>query len=66
MNAANEVAVSAFLADRIGFLQMSDLVEYTMEQAEFVSSPGLELLEISNNRAREIALNFINGLNKKA
>ncbi len=65
MNAANEVAVSAFLSDRIGFVQMSDLVEHTMEHAEYFESPGLGLLETTNNRAREIALNFINGLNKK-
>jgi 1-deoxy-D-xylulose-5-phosphate reductoisomerase len=66
LNAANEVAVSAFLSGKIKFTQMSDLVEYTMEKAEYFSSPGLAFLESTNTRAREIALSYINELNKKS
>jgi 1-deoxy-D-xylulose-5-phosphate reductoisomerase len=66
MNAANEVAVNAFLAGKIGFLQMSDVVEFTMENTEFLASPGLGFLETSNNRARAIALNYINELYRKS
>ena len=66
MNAANEVAVNAFLAGKIGFLQMSDIVEHTMEKAEYFKSPGLGLLETSDLSAREIALNYINELHKKS
>lgn len=66
LNAANEVAVSAFLSGKIGFVQMSDLVEYTMEHSEYFASPGLGFLETTNNQARGIALNFINKLNKKS
>ncbi len=40
MNAANEVAVNAFLAGKIGFLQMSDVVEYTMEKTEYFPVSG--------------------------
>lgn len=59
MNAANEIAVSAFLANKIGFLQMSDVVEFTMENSIYSSSPDLEFLEVSDCNAREIALKYI-------
>jgi 1-deoxy-D-xylulose 5-phosphate reductoisomerase (EC 1.1.1.267) len=36
LNAANEVVVEAFLKDRIGFLQMSEVIEQTMCKASFV------------------------------
>ena len=66
MNAANEAAVSAFLSGKIGFLQMPDVVEYTMENSEYFASPGLGFLETSNTRARTIAQNYINELSKKS
>jgi len=66
LNAANEIAVNAFLAGKIGFLQMSDVVEYTMGKAEYLASPGLGFLETSNTRAKTIALNYINILYKKS
>jgi 1-deoxy-D-xylulose-5-phosphate reductoisomerase len=66
MNAANEIAVSAFLSGKIGFLQMSDVVEFTMEKTEYFGSPGLGFLETSNSMARTIAQNFINELCKKS
>jgi 1-deoxy-D-xylulose-5-phosphate reductoisomerase len=66
MNAANEVAVSAFLSGKIGFLQMSDVVEFTMEKTEYFASPGLGFLETSNSSARTVAQNYINELLKKS
>ncbi|HPT21279.1 MAG TPA: 1-deoxy-D-xylulose-5-phosphate reductoisomerase [Bacteroidales bacterium] len=60
MNAANEIAVKAFLAHKIGFLQMSDVVEYTMEESTFSSTPDLEFLEATDHDARERALDYIN------
>lgn len=41
INAANEVVVEAFLQDRIGFLQMSDVIEACMEGIGFVEKPSL-------------------------
>ena len=41
INAANEVVVEAFLQDRIGFLQMSDVIEACMEGISFVEKPSL-------------------------
>jgi len=66
LNAANEVAVSAFLAGEIGFLQISDVVEHTMEKTEFFASPGLGYLETTNSLARTEAQNYINELCKRS
>jgi 1-deoxy-D-xylulose-5-phosphate reductoisomerase len=42
LNAANEVVVAEFLKDKIGFLQMSDIIENVMAKAEFVAKPTYE------------------------
>ena len=42
LNAANEVAVAEFLKDRIGFLEMSELVELCMAKMPFISNPAYE------------------------
>jgi 1-deoxy-D-xylulose-5-phosphate reductoisomerase len=65
LNAANEIAVEAFLDEKIGFTQMPEVVEYTMEKSSFSPSPDLESLECSDTSARETALNFINKLQKE-
>ena len=55
LNAANEVAVAAFLEDKIGFLDMSNVVEKTMEQVSFVDSPNLNDYMQTDAEARAIA-----------
>jgi 1-deoxy-D-xylulose-5-phosphate reductoisomerase len=62
LNAANEIAVDAFLKRKISFLQMSDVVEYAMDETEFSSDPDLEFLEVTDNSGRKAALNYINKL----
>ena len=42
VNAANEIVVSAFLEKKIGFLQMSDIIETVMAKADFVKKPSYE------------------------
>jgi 1-deoxy-D-xylulose-5-phosphate reductoisomerase len=64
LNAANEMAVNAFLTEKTGFLQMSDIVEYTMENSVFSPAPDLDSLEISDCNARETATNYINKIHK--
>ena len=64
LNAANEIAINAFLTEKTGFLQMSDIVEYTMENSDFSPSPDLDFLEISDRNARVVAANYINKLHK--
>ncbi len=39
LNAANELVVAAFLKEKIGFLQMSDIIEEVMMKAHFVAKP---------------------------
>ncbi len=41
INAANEVVVNAFLEDRIGFLEMSDVIEQCMSDMQFIAAPTL-------------------------
>ena len=42
LNAANEVAVAGFLSDRVGFLEMSEIVEKCLSKVDFVSKPSYE------------------------
>ncbi len=42
LNAANEVAVSLFLQDKIRFLEIADMVEEAMEQIPFIAEPSVE------------------------
>jgi 1-deoxy-D-xylulose-5-phosphate reductoisomerase len=60
LNAANEVAVDAFLKGEISFLQMPDIVEYTMNETKFFTDPDLELLELTDKNGRKAALDYIN------
>ena len=55
LNAANEVVVAAFLQDRIGFLQMSDVIEQTMAKATWVTKPTYEDYVATDAEARRIA-----------
>ena len=48
MNAANEAAVVAFLQDKIGFYQITDIVQECMEGSEFVAHPDLETIFATN------------------
>jgi 1-deoxy-D-xylulose-5-phosphate reductoisomerase len=42
LNAANEIAVSEFLKDKIKFLEMSSVIEQCMEKVSFVANPTYE------------------------
>jgi 1-deoxy-D-xylulose-5-phosphate reductoisomerase len=65
LNAANEVAVRAFLNGSAGFLDMPDIVEHTMTDSGYIADPGLEELEHCDNEARIIAEEYINKHHKK-
>ena len=39
LNAANEIVVAEFLKDKIGFLQMSDIIENVLSKSEFIAKP---------------------------
>ncbi len=42
LNAANEVAVAEFLKDRVGFLEMSDIVEQCLAKIDYIRNPSYE------------------------
>jgi 1-deoxy-D-xylulose-5-phosphate reductoisomerase len=55
LNAANEIAVQAFLEDKISFLQMSDVVGNTMEKVAYIKSPDYNQYVECDKEAREVA-----------
>jgi 1-deoxy-D-xylulose-5-phosphate reductoisomerase len=59
LNAANEIAVYAFLHNRIGFLDMTDLIEKTMQYVSFIEKPTLEEYFDSDAEARNFAASLI-------
>jgi 1-deoxy-D-xylulose-5-phosphate reductoisomerase len=59
LNAANEIAVYAFLRNRIGFLDMTDLIERTMQYVAYIEKPSLEDYFDSDAEARNFAASLI-------
>ncbi len=59
MNAANEIAVYAFLHNRINFLDMTDVIEKTMQNISFIEKPALEDYFDSDGEARNFAADLI-------
>jgi 1-deoxy-D-xylulose-5-phosphate reductoisomerase len=59
LNAANEIAVAAFLNQEVGFLEMSDLIGESLVQTEFILNPTLEDYVETDRRAREITEKLI-------
>jgi 1-deoxy-D-xylulose-5-phosphate reductoisomerase len=59
LNAANEIAVWAFLHNRIGFLDITAVVEQTMQKIAFIEKPNLEEYFESDGEARNFAASLI-------
>ena len=59
LNAANEIAVYAFLKNRLGFLDMTDLIEKTMHKIPFIQNPTLEEYFETDGEARSFAASLI-------
>jgi 1-deoxy-D-xylulose-5-phosphate reductoisomerase len=59
LNAANEIAVYAFLKNRIGFLDMTDLIERTLEKIEYIAHPTLNDYFETDGEARSFAASLI-------
>ncbi len=60
MNAANELAVDAFLKEKIGFMKIPEIIEQTLESVEYKSKPSLEDYVYFDTEARKKAISFIN------
>ena len=65
MNAANEIAVAAFLQDKIRFTDIYTIIDKTMEQAPFIECPRYDDLVASNNAARDYASRIVDKLTTK-
>ena len=59
LNAANEIAVFAFLRNRIGFLDITEMVERTMSKIPFIENPTLDEYFESDGEARNFAASLI-------
>ena len=59
INAANEIAVYTFLKNRLGFLEMTEVIEQTMEKIPFISQPTLEDYFDSDAEARTFAASLV-------
>jgi 1-deoxy-D-xylulose-5-phosphate reductoisomerase len=59
MNAANEIAVDAFLKEKISFLGIASLIEKTMDNIGFISKPTYQDYIDTDNAAREFAKSII-------
>ena len=55
LNAANEIAVDAFLNDKIGFLNMSDLIDNCLEKITFVKNPTIDDYIETDRETRRLA-----------
>lgn len=56
LNAANEIVVQAFLNNRVGFLEMSDMINEALQQIPVIENPTLEDLEHTDEETRKLTL----------
>ena len=59
MNAANELAVEAFLKEKIGFLDIPGIIEETLSKVDVVERPGFEELCHADAMARTVSKRII-------
>ncbi len=60
LNAANEIAVDAFLKDKVSFLGMSDIIEQSMQRVTFIKKPNYNDYVATDAETRRLALEMIN------
>ncbi|RSK35519.1 1-deoxy-D-xylulose-5-phosphate reductoisomerase [Hymenobacter metallilatus] len=58
LNAANEIAVAAFLRDEIGFLEMSEVVESSLARVSYLATPSLDDYVLTDQETRRVAQEF--------
>lgn len=59
MNAANEVAVAAFLNGRSGFVEMSSIIEQSIAKCSFIAKPSFDDYVATDREVRAIASSFV-------
>ena len=60
LNAANEIAVDAFLKDKVSFLGMSDVIEQSMQRVAFIKKPNYNDYVATDAETRVLSLEMIN------
>lgn len=65
LNAANEIAVAAFLNSQIGFLQMSDVIADTMDKVPYLEQPSLDDYLQVDEESRRVAYALISKITNK-
>ncbi len=60
LNAANEIAVDAFLNDRIGFMDIPRIIVETIQNIEFIKHPSYDEYVVTNKLARDYATSILN------
>ncbi|MCD4832642.1 MAG: 1-deoxy-D-xylulose-5-phosphate reductoisomerase [Bacteroidales bacterium] len=60
LNAANEIAVEAFLKDKIGFCEMTEIIEQSMQKITYIKHPALDDLINTDKETREFSKSIIN------
>lgn len=59
LNAANEIAVAAFLQEKIGFLKIAEVIRQCMDKMNFIAKPGYEDYVITDKETRKFAAELI-------
>lgn len=59
LNAANEIVVDAFLKNKLGFLEMSDIIETCLDKIAFIEKPSLHDYSQTNVETRTLATSLI-------
>lgn len=59
LNAANEIVVQAFLQNKVGFLEMNDIIEKALNTIAFIEKPNLEELEHTDTETRKFTENLV-------
>jgi 1-deoxy-D-xylulose-5-phosphate reductoisomerase len=59
LNAANEIAVEAFLNGKSGFIEMSSIIEKTIEKVSFITKPSFNDYLETDKEARAVASSFV-------
>jgi 1-deoxy-D-xylulose-5-phosphate reductoisomerase len=60
LNAANEISVYGFLNNRVGFMEMTEMIERTIDKIPFIANPTLEEYFASDAEARKFAASLLN------
>ncbi len=62
LNASNEMVVAAFLNDKAGFIEMSDIIAECMQKISFINEPNLQELIYTDTASRHLANSLIGKL----